>query len=61
MILNKISLSFVLAAVIAFGNQLVPIVPPVWGALISAVIGVIGLYHTGKVVTAARSMGIKGV
>lgn len=56
-----INFSAILAAIVAFGNQIVPILPPVWANLISALLGVYALYHVGSVVKAARLAGVKGV
>jgi len=58
---NKISIAGVLAAVVAFGNQILPILPPVWANLVSALLGVYALYHTTQVVKAARTAGVKGI
>lgn len=51
----------VLAGIIEFGNQITPILPPVWAHLLAAILGVIALYNHGTVVTAARVAGVKGV
>ncbi len=59
--LNKISISGVLAALVGLGNTIVPILPQAWANLVSALIGIYALYHTGKVVTAAREAGVKGI
>ena len=59
--LNKISVSGVIAAIVAFGNQYAHLLPPVWANLISALIGVYALYHTGVIVNAARASGVKGI
>lgn len=58
---NKITWTGAIAAVIAFGNQILPVLPPVWANLISALFGVYALYHTAKVVGVARAMGLKGI
>lgn len=59
--INKISIAGVLAAIVVFGNQILPILPPAWANLVSALIGIYALYHTSKVVQAARSAGVKGI
>lgn len=59
--LNKVSWSSVIGAVVVFGNQIVPILPPVWANLIGAILGVVALYYHAQVVTVARSAGVCGV
>ncbi len=56
-----INFTAILAAIIAFGNQIIPFLPPVWANLIAALLGIYSLYHVGKVVKAARAAGVKGI
>lgn len=51
----------VLAGVIEFGNQLVPVLPPAWAHLVAAILGLVALYSHGQVVTAGRTAGVRGV
>lgn len=57
----KVTLSSVIAALVVFGNQLIPVLPQVWANLISAILGVIALYYHVQVVQAARAQGVKGI
>lgn len=61
MLNTKVTVSSILAAIIVFANQIIPVLPPVWANLIGAVLGVLALYYHGQVVKAARSAGAKGV
>ncbi len=58
---NKISVSGVLSALVVFGNQILPLLPQAWANLVSALLGLYALYHTGKLVTSARLAGVKGI
>lgn len=51
----------ILAGIVSIGNQIIPILPPVWANLIAALIGVYALYAHNEVVKAARAAGVKGI
>ena len=51
----------IFAGIIWFLTHITPILPPVWGNLISAILGVVALYWHGTVITAARAGQIRGV
>lgn len=54
---SKATWAGILAAVVNFGNMLVPVLPPVWANLITAILGVYALYAHTQVVAAARVAG----
>ena len=56
---NWINVPMVLAGIVAFGNQIIPILPPVWANLVAAILGVIALYRVQPVIAAARAGGHK--
>ncbi len=58
---TKVTWISVLSALIVFGNQIIPILPPVWSNLIGAILGVIALYYHADVVRVARAQGVKGI
>lgn len=58
---TKVLVSAIIGALIVYGNQLVPVLPAVWGNLISAILGVVALYYHAQTVSAARQAGAKGV
>ena len=47
-------LSFILTSI-------APIIPAPWGALVTAILGVLSFYHIGNAVAGARSAGVKGI
>lgn len=55
----KTYVALILAAIVEFGNHIIPVLPPVWAAFVAGILGVIGLYLHGKVVKAARSAGAR--
>ncbi len=59
--MTKTTVSLILAGIVAFGNQLVPVLPLAWGNLIAAILGIVGLYYHAQVVAAARAAGVKGL
>jgi hypothetical protein len=58
---SKAGITGVLAGIVWFLTQITPILPPVWGNLVSAILGVVALYWHGTVITAARAVNIRGV
>lgn len=58
---TKVTLPAVIGAIIIFGNQLVTVLPPVWGNLLGAILGIVALYYHGQVVKAARLAGVRGI
>lgn len=60
-VMANVKWSAVLAGIVVFGNQLVPILPTLWANLLSAALALIALYGHIQVVQAARAAGVRGV
>lgn len=61
LVTSKGGISGILAGIAWFLTVVTPVLPLVWGNLISAILGVYALYAHTQVVTAARTAGVRGV
>lgn len=58
---TNVNWAIILAGIVGLGNQLIPILPPVWANLVAALLGVYAFYTHAGVVKAARQAGVKGI
>lgn len=58
---NKVTVSGALSIIVSLLSTIVPILPPVWGNLVAALLALYAFYHGHQAIVAARAAGVSGI
>ena len=61
LVTSKVGWASVATGIVWVLTAILPVVPSVWGNLLTAVLGIISFYHIGQTVTKATALGAKGI